>query len=64
MPARAGALALLPGCLSVCGVAAWSVFRLIEPRNLQTGHDMRVAARPMREKMLPRIRIFQRHAAP
>ncbi|ABM57445.1 hypothetical protein Veis_1690 [Verminephrobacter eiseniae EF01-2] len=53
--------------MSVCGAAAWPVFRHIEPRswlNLLAGHDMRVAARPMREKMVPRIRIFQRHAAP
>jgi len=42
------------------------LFFNIEPRfwmNLQTDYDMRIVARTMREKIVPRIRVFQRNSA-
>ena len=42
------------------------LFFNMEPRlwmNLQTEYDMRVAARTLREKIAPRIRVFHHHTA-
>ena len=42
------------------------LFFSMDPRywmNLQTEYDMRVAARTVREKIAPRIRVFHHHAA-
>ena len=42
------------------------LFFNMEPRfwmNLQTEYDMRVAARTLREKIVPRIRVFQHPTA-